>query len=61
MRRVSKLEVYGLSAPGPGNIIVVKEGKNARCREEKKRLRKKPRGMEKKIEAVGYFGTDVLM
>ena len=54
MRRVSNLE-----PPGPDNIAVVKERENVRFKEEKKkRLRKKPREVAKKIEVARHFGTD---
>ena len=47
----------GLGALGPGNVIVVKERKNVRFKEEKKRLRKKPRETAKKIEVARDFST----
>ena len=49
----------GLGAPGPGNVMVVKERENVRFKEEKKkRLRKKPRETVKKIEVARDFGTN---
>ena len=47
-----------LSAPKPDNITVFKERESVRFKEEKKRLKKKPRETVKKIEVVGHFGTD---
>ena len=49
----------GLGAPGPDNVAVVTESENVRFKEdEKKRLKKKPGEMVKKIDVVGHFGTD---
>ena len=48
-----------LGESGPDNVTVVKEKENVRFKEEKKkRLRKKPRDMVKKIDVAGYLGLD---
>ena len=50
---------FGLGAPWPDNVTVVKERKNVRFKEDKKkRLRKKPRETVKRIEVARHFGTD---
>ena len=47
-----------LGAPGPDNITAVEESENVKFKEEKKRLRKKPRETAKEIDVAGHLGTD---
>ena len=48
-----------LGAPRLDNVTVVEEKENVIFKEEKKkRLRKKPREMAKKIDVAGHLGTD---
>ena len=47
-----------LGASRPHNVTIVEERENVRLKEEKKRLRKKPRETAKKVDVAGHLGTD---